>query len=60
LLTEFSYILDNLPVEKSNYILECIKKCVNDEIAGKQPYTNNKMRLKMGELASKYFSYSHD
>ena len=59
-LADFSTILDHLPVEKAEYINDCIKKTVNDELTGKQPFINNRMRLRMGEIAAKYFSYKHD
>ncbi len=62
ILADFSTILEHFPVEKSGYIYDCIKKFVNDDLTAKQGYSNinHRQRLKIGELAAKYFSFSHD
>jgi len=59
-LADFSTILEHLPVEKAEFIYDSIKKTVNDELSGKQSFINNRVRLKLGEIAAKYFSYRHD
>lgn len=55
-MADFSTIIDHMPVEKCEYIIDSINKFINDESA----YLNNRVRLKIGELAAKYFNYKHD
>ena len=60
-MAEFSTILDHMPVDKCEYIIDCINKFINEELSGgRQAYMNNRLRLKIGELAAKYFNYKHD
>jgi hypothetical protein len=61
ILADFTTILDHQPVEKCEYILDCIKKAVNEDVNPERySYLNNRMRVKIGELVAKYFNYRHD
>jgi hypothetical protein len=61
LLADFTTILEYLPVEKCEYVMDCIKKAVQEDVnPNRYSYLNNRMRVKIGELAAKHFSFKHD
>ena len=50
-----------MPVDKCEYIIDSINNFMNNETSdGRQAFMNNRLRLKIGELATKHFSYKHD
>ena len=61
ILADFTTILDNLPVQKCEYIFDCITKAVEeDKNPNKGSFLNNRIILKMGEIVSKYFNYKNE
>jgi hypothetical protein len=60
-MADFYTILEHMPVDKCEYIIDSINNFINDESSsGRQAFLNNRLRLKIGELAAKYFTYKHD
>ena len=57
MIFDFQTILDNLPVEKCEYIYDCINESINEDSGKHYSY---KMKLKLAEIVCKHFNYKNN